>query len=795
MQNLVGKYLVIVFAMMTTKINGIREVGIGVILDMDSNVGKSCRVSILMALEEFYGAPYNNFTTIIHPHFHDSKSSNFEAASVEVGIGVILDMDSNVGKSCRVSILMALEEFYGAPYNNFTTIIHPHFHDSKSSNFEAASVGYAWIITDVLTGLLHYLDRQDIDSMQGVIGVKPYIPPSDQLNKFEKKWRKRFYKEYPEMDRAQLDMFGIWYYDSIFAIATALQRVEAELSATLNRPMEALPDLASIETSQLRSRILPKIQNIRLKGLGGDFHVINGQLQTSPYQIVNVFGNGEKQVGLWNSMNKGLSNQTSQTHKLDYTTNIYDLGTIIWPGDTPKIPKVHEIPYCDENMQLRVGVPANSGFVEFIEVYKDHKTNEIHASGLCMDILYAVLDALPCRVNYKLFLYETHDDKRSRDYNEFVYQVFNGTYDMVIGDVTILSNRSNYVDFTLPYSQSGVAILVPLKADKRKNAWIFMEPLETKLWITIGAFFIYTGFVVWVIEHRGNKEFRGPPNQQVGMIFWFSFSTLVFAHIQKLQPAFRTINELITRGDYIGYQSGSFVEGLLKDMSVQSDRLKKYINFFEYAQALSNGSQNGGVSAIVDEVPYLKMLQAKNCSKYFMLDPIYKTAGFGFALPKGSPLVAEFSKAILKVVEGPLTNLTNKWIGDGVDCSEQDSELQDFDKLTLASFKGLFFIAGLSSTYALVVFIFMFLYENKDILMSESSMHEKLTAIIRNFDEDKNKKPAVLETMDDSHVQVEVVDDNQAHDEENITQAPPLSPRTSIDHQGVPLSHDSPVRS
>ena len=82
MQNLVGKYLVIVFAMMTTMINGIREVGIGVILDMDSNVGKSCRVSILMALEEFYGSPYNNFTTIIHPHFHDSKSSNFDAASL-----------------------------------------------------------------------------------------------------------------------------------------------------------------------------------------------------------------------------------------------------------------------------------------------------------------------------------------------------------------------------------------------------------------------------------------------------------------------------------------------------------------------------------------------------------------------------------------------------------------------------------------------------------------------------------------------------------------------------------------
>ncbi|GKC97579.1 extracellular ligand-binding receptor, partial [Tanacetum coccineum] len=237
--------------------------------------------------------------------------------------------------------------------------------------------------------------------MQGVIGVKPYIPPSDRLNKFEKKWRKRFYKEYPEMDRAELDMFGIWSYDSTFALATALQRVEAELSATLNRPMGSI--------------ILPKIQNIRLKGLSGDFHVINGQLQMPPYQIVNVFGNGVKQVGLWDSTN-GLSNRASQTEKLDHTSNSYDLGAIIWPGDTPKNPEVHEIPYCDKNMQLRVGVPAEGGFVEFIEAYKDPTTHEIHASGLCMDIFYAVLDAMPCRVNYNLFLFESPDDIRYGDW-------------------------------------------------------------------------------------------------------------------------------------------------------------------------------------------------------------------------------------------------------------------------------------------------------------------------------------------------------------------------------------------
>ena len=101
---------------------------------------------------------------------------------------------------------------------------------------------------------------------------------------------------------------------------------------------------------------------------------------------------------------------------------------------------------------------------------------------------------------------------------------------MVIGDVTIRANRLNYADFTLPYTESGVSMIVPIKVDDKKNAWIFMKPLEMGLWLTTFAFFIYTGVVVWILEHRVNKEFRGQPYKQVGMIFWFSFSTLVFAH-------------------------------------------------------------------------------------------------------------------------------------------------------------------------------------------------------------------------------------------------------------------------
>lgn len=113
-------------------------------------------------------------------------------------------------------------------------------------------------------------------------------------------------------------------------------------------------------------------------------------------------------------------------------------------------------------------------------------------------------------------------------------------YDAVVGDITIRANRANFADFTLPYTESGLSMIVPVKGDGKKSAWIFLKPLKTELWITIGAFFLYTGIVVWVLEHRVNKEFRGPPSKQVGMILWFSFSTMVYAHSKSPYPSFKS---------------------------------------------------------------------------------------------------------------------------------------------------------------------------------------------------------------------------------------------------------------
>jgi ionotropic glutamate receptor len=102
--------------------------------------------------------------------------------------------------------------------------------------------------------------------------------------------------------------------------------------------------------------------------------------------------------------------------------------------------------------------------------------------------------------------------------------------------------------------------------------------------------------------------------------------------VQQLQPTLTDVNELIRRGDYVGFQEGSFVSSELKKMNFDDSRLRSYSTPDQYAQALSKGSANGGVAAIFDEIPYLKLFLSQYCDSYAMVGPIYKDAGFGFVI-------------------------------------------------------------------------------------------------------------------------------------------------------------------
>ncbi|KAK1414199.1 hypothetical protein QVD17_29940 [Tagetes erecta] len=670
--------------------------------------------------------------------------------------------------------------------------------------------GYVWIITDVLTSRLHYLDHKD-ETMQGVIGVKSYIPKSNEWTAFKKRWKREFRSRYPEDDETELDISGIWLYDAVFGLAMALEKkpvtnTNSQFSSSVKINETDLDVIQALETGKT---LLPLIRNFRFNGLSGDFNVLNGQLQSSVYEIVNIIGNGEKTIGFWSpehSISKQLNSETK------------GLKRITWPGDTHVIPRGWEIPTANKN-RLKIGVPVKGGFDQFINSYINPETEQLVMTGFCVDVFNAVVNALPYALKYEFVPFVSSDGiSPAGSYNDLIFNLSNGGFDAVVGDITILANRSENVTFTLPYTEAGVSLIVLIQ-DEIKSPWIFMRPLENKLWVTIGVFLVYTGFVVWVFEHRVNKEFRGPAYKQVGMLLWFSFSTLVYAHreklisnlsrfvvivwvfvvlvltssytasltsmltVQQLRPRYTDLNEIKLKGESIGYQEGSFVRDVLIEMGFNDSQLKNYSTYDQYDNALKLGSQNGGVSAIMDELPYIRVFLAKYCVNYTVTPLTNKTAGFGFAFPKESQLVHDFSKAVLQVTETQLMNITNHWFNDEASCDLYTKARPRSGELGLDSFKGVFLITGLSTTSALLIFFFMFLYQNREMLVSRDSISQKLTVIANIYDvfkgDDESRKSnlqvAAVEFNNNNNTEVTVIHQdvaNLSHDEVFSTSDP-----------------------
>ncbi|KAL6129243.1 hypothetical protein ACLB2K_072596 [Fragaria x ananassa] len=585
------------------------------------------------------------------------------------------------------------------------------------------SEGYAWVLTSTSLNFLNSMESSVIQSMQGVLGLKSHIPTSRSLHNLTSRLRRKFYIEESHMEVQELSADGIWAYDAISVLAEAVERSRIKVSTRLNQK-----DLKDTDSYKPGSVLLEEILQSRVKGVSGEVQYSKQKLIAGKLEMVNMIGKGERRVGIL-TFNEEKPEDLQELQPLKNKRNLLstsDLETVIWPGGSSTIPKGSKKKLIE--IKLRVGVPAHSGFDELVQLKHDIQTNKTYFTGFCIDVFETAIRGLPYKVQYEFIPFQDADGILAWNYDDLVYQVHLQKYDAVVGDTTITSDRSSYVDFTVPYTDLGVGVLV---ANEKENMWIFLRPFSADLWITSAGFFILTGFVVWIIEHPTNKEFQGTPSQQIGTIFWFSFSTLVFAHREKLLnnsakfivvlwvfvvliltssytatlASMMTVKQmqLKARGNYIGYQGNSVVTTHAVQ-NLNFSGAKPYNSAEEYADALSRGSKHGGVSAIVDEVPYIKVFLAKYSTGYSMVKSESTTNGFGFAFPKGSKLAQDMSVRIEKLrEEGKLLEMENSWFPYDANHMFQDTT-DPPNALTLRCFRGLFLVSGVSSAFALFLF-------------------------------------------------------------------------------------------
>ncbi|RZC43604.1 hypothetical protein C5167_036553 [Papaver somniferum] len=302
-------------------------------------------------------------------------------------------------------------------------------------------------------------------------------------------------------------------------------------------------------------------------------------------------------------------------------------------------------------------------------------------------------------------------------------------FDVVVGDVTIVANRSRYVEFSQPYTNSGVR-MITLRTDENITSSLswFLWPWSKDLWFITIIFFLTTGFSVWVFERGKNPEFQGPLSPQLGKYLSFSFSISVFAHKEKLESNYSrfivslwsfsvyilmgcfianltsmlTAKNLQTRTvtGSVGYQSGSFVLELLIDLGYHPSKLVQLSTIGEYANALRNGS----VSAIYDEIPFIKVFLAHYCNEFTVAGPTYPVGGLGFVFPLDSPLVSYASHGVLEFAEGnKMKDLERKWFNSD-SCYDTSKNNTSSQQLHLYSFRSVFIIMGVASVSTLGLF-------------------------------------------------------------------------------------------
>lgn len=621
--------------------------------------------------------------------------------------------------------------------------------------------GYVWIASDWLPSVLdgsEVVEPDTMDMLQGVLALRHHTTDSKQKEGFRSRWKGLKYAQY-----SSINSYALYAYDAVWSAALALHlffnqggNLTFNVDPTLSGASGSSLNLSSLRIFRGGEQLLQILLATKYTGLCGEVEFDSEKNLIHPaFDILNVVGTGSNQIGYWSNYS-GLSLVPPEKLYLkpqNSSSSTQILHSVIWPGQITKQPRGWVFP--NNGKPLRIAVPNRMSYKEFVSKDKDPPG----VQGYCIDVFEAAIKLLPYPVLHDYVLYG--DGLKNPDFNHLVYDVSQSKYDAAVGDITIVTNRTRLVDFTQPYMESGLVVVTPVRKVK-SSAWAFLKPFTLRMWCVTAAFFLLVGAVVWILEHRINSEFRGPPSQQLITIIWFSFSTMFFSHrentvsslgrfvviiwlfvvliinssytasltsiltVQQLSSRIEGIDSLISSNDPIGIQDGSFARDfLVRELNIAESRIRSLKDQQHYVDALVRGPQGGGVAAIVDELPYVELFLSKTNCNFQIVGQEFTKSGWGFAFQRDSPLAVDMSTAILQLSEnGELQRIHDKWLShEG--CSTPLGQTED-SRLSLRSFWGLFLICGAVCGLALAIFFCRVCYQYSRY--APDSVHDEVEA-------------------------------------------------------------------
>ncbi len=286
--------------------------------------------------------------------------------------------------------------------------------------------------------------------------------------------------------------------------------------------------------------------------------------------------------------------------------------------------------------------------------------------------------------------------------NAMVADVRNKTADVAVGALSITASREKVIDFSQPFYESGLQIVVPGKEAGLLD--LIQAYLGNVLTLKVLGCFLLAILVmlvishlVWMHEHPINEE-MWPRSYLAGMweSFWWTLSIFLVGGADNKGPVglggrLVAIVWMIVSVISVSLLTASLttafvVNSLAGDIRGPKDLPKRKVATIAGSAAetwlANNGAvvkpapglqecfdalARGSVDAVVYDAPILKYyLKKPENEKFTLVGELFDRNNYGFALQDNSPLRERVNGALLTLSEnGVTTKLRKDWFGDG----------------------------------------------------------------------------------------------------------------------------------
>ncbi|XP_011313747.1 glutamate receptor ionotropic, NMDA 2B [Fopius arisanus] len=306
-------------------------------------------------------------------------------------------------------------------------------------------------------------------------------------------------------------------------------------------------------------RFFKYLKNVSVEGDQGKPNIEftqDGVLKAAELKIMNLRPGVSKQlvweeIGVWKSWQKeGL-----------------DIKDIVWPGNshTPpqgvpekfhlKITFLEEPPYIkldppdpvsgqcliDRGVHCRVAKEADMAEMDIQSAQRNESFYQC-CSGFCIDLLQRFSET----IGFTYELVRVEDGKwgtlENGKWNGLIADLVNRKTDMVLTSLMINSDREAVVDFTVPYMETGIAIVVA-KRTGIISPTAFLEPFDTASWMLVGIVGIHAAtFMIFLFEWLSpsgfNMKANPSPNHRFSLsrTYWLVWAVLFQAAVHIDSP-------------------------------------------------------------------------------------------------------------------------------------------------------------------------------------------------------------------------------------------------------------------